>query len=99
VRSLTQADGRPTFSGTNPQATYADAVSLRAVVTAALADQARFTQAQQLQILAFRDQLDNIVSVGAGAFDSADVSTLISGSATAISILTTGTCDGFLSHH
>jgi hypothetical protein len=99
VRSLTQADGHPTFSATNPQATYADAVTLQAVVNAAQADLSRFTPDQEMQLLAFRDQLNQIVSVGSGAFDSADVSTLIGGSATAISILTSGPCDGFISQH
>jgi hypothetical protein len=49
--------------------------------------------------LKFRDDLNAIVAGGAAAFDSADVSTLVGGAATAVSILTSGTCDGFLSHH
>ncbi len=99
AESLIQADGRPTFSATNPLATYDDAVSLQAVVSASIADIGRFTADQQQQLLSFRDSLNAIVSVGAGAFDSTSMSTLISGSATAVSILTSGVCDGFLSHH
>ena len=96
VTGLANANGRPTFSGTNPLATYADAVSLQTVTNAAITDLGRFTPAQQTQLLQFRDNVDAIVAAGAGAFDDADVATLIGGAATAVNILTTGTCDGFL---
>jgi hypothetical protein len=99
AQSLIQADGRPPFTAGTPPATFDDALSLQAVTNSAIADLARFTAAQQTQLLKFRDDLNAIVAGGAAAFDSADVSTLVGGAATAVSILTSGTCDGFLSHH
>jgi hypothetical protein len=99
VTGLANAAGRPAFSGTNPLATFADAQSLQSVSHAAVTDLSRFTAAQQTQLLKFRDDVDAIVAAGAGAFDDADVTTLIGGAATAVNILTTGTCDGFISQH
>ena len=99
VTGLANATGRPTFSGTNPLATFADAQSLQSVSHAAVTDLSRFTTAQQTQLLKFRDDVDAIVAAGAGAFDDTDVATLIGGAASAVSILTTGTCDGFISQH
>jgi Peptidase family M28 len=99
VTGLANAKGTPTFSGTNPLATFGDAQSLQSVIHAALGDLDRFTAAQQAQLLKFRDDVDAIVAAGPGAFDDTDVATLIVGAATAVSILTTGTCDGFVSKH
>jgi hypothetical protein len=99
VTGLANAAGRPTFSGTNPLATFADAQSLQSVSHAAVTDLSRFTAAQQTQLLKFRDDVDAIVAAGAGAFDDTDVATLIGGAATAVNILTTGACDGFISQH
>ncbi len=97
--SLTQADGRPTFSPTNPLATFDDALTLQSITDGAISDIARFTPAQQTQLLAFRDQLNTVVAAGAANFDANDISTLVGGAATAVGILTTGACDGFISHH
>jgi hypothetical protein len=99
VSGLANASGRPTFSGTNPLATYADAVVLQGVVHSALGDLARFTPTQQTQLLKFRDDLDAIVAAGAGAFDDADLPPLINGAVSAVNILTSGPCDGFISKH
>ncbi|HEY3723900.1 MAG TPA: M28 family peptidase [Acidimicrobiia bacterium] len=99
ARSLIQADGRPPFTTGTPLATFDDALSLQAVTSSAIADLGRFTAEQQSQLLKFRDDLNAIVAGGPAAFDSADISTLVSGAATAVSILTSGTCGGFLSHH
>jgi Peptidase family M28 len=99
AQSLIQADGRPPFTAGTPLATFDDALSLQAVTNSAITDLARFTAEQQTQLLKFRDDLNAMVARGAGAFGSADISTLVSGAATAVSILTSGTCDGFLSHH
>jgi hypothetical protein len=96
---LANANGRPAFVGTNPLASFADAQSLQSVSHAAVTDLSRFTTAQQTQLLKFRDDVDAIVAAGAGAFDDADVATLIGGAATAVNILTTGPCDGFISQH
>jgi hypothetical protein len=86
---------RPTFSGTNPLATFDDAVSLAAVTNAAVGDLGRFTADQQTTLLQFRADLNAIVAAGPGAFDNTDVGTLVAGAASAVEILTSGTCDGF----
>jgi hypothetical protein len=97
--NLIAADGRPTFSPTNPLATFDDALALQSVTSGAITDLARFTAAQQTQLLKFRDDLNAVVAAGAANFDATDISTLVGGAATAVGILTSGTCDGFISHH
>lgn len=90
------AGAAPTFSANNPVATFDDAVSLAAVTNTAVADVGRFTAPQQTQLLAFRDTLNQIVADGPGAFDNNDVAAVIAGAASAVQILTSGPCDGFL---
>ncbi|MGZ4735008.1 MAG: M28 family metallopeptidase [Acidimicrobiia bacterium] len=97
--TLIAADGRPTFAANTPLATFDDALALQSVTNAAISDLGRFTAAQQTQLLAFRDSLNAVVAAGAANFDSNDIASLIAGAAQAVSILTSGTCDGFLSHH
>lgn len=97
--NLIQANGRPAFSAANPLATFNDAVSLQTVVNLALGDLARFTAAQQQQLLKFRDDLNAAVAAGAANFGDDDIGTLVGGAATAVSILTSGPCDGFISKH
>ncbi len=93
------ASGRPTFVAAPPLATFDDAVALQSVTHAAISDLGRFTAAQQQQLLKFRDDLDAVVAAGAASFDDADVAALIGGAVTAVGILTSGTCDGFISKH
>lgn len=90
------AGAAPTFSATNPVATFDDAAALAAVTNTALPDVGRFTAQQQTQLLAFRDTLNAIVADGPGAFDNNDVAAVIAGAASSVQILTTGDCDGFL---
>lgn len=90
------AGAAPTFSATNPVATFDDAASLAAVTNTAVPDLGRFTADQQTQLLAFRDTLNGIVAAGPGAFDNNDVAAVIAGAANAVQILTSGPCDGFL---
>lgn len=97
--SLIQGDGRPTFSATNPIATFDDVLALQSVTNSALGDLLRFTPTQQQQLLKFRDDLNRVAADGAANFGADDIATLIAGAATAVSILTSGPCDGFLSHH
>jgi hypothetical protein len=97
--SLIAADGRPTFAASTPLATFDDALSLQAVTNQAVTDLSRFTATQQTQLLSFRDSINTIVAAGPASFGDDDVATLIGGAATAVNILTTGACDGFLSHH
>jgi hypothetical protein len=90
------APTRPTFSGTNPLATFNDAIALQGVVNGAIVDIARFTPAQQTQLLSFRDTLNAVVTDGAANFGSDDVNALILGAVSAVSTLTSGVCDGFI---
>jgi hypothetical protein len=99
AKSLIEADGRPAFSATNPLATFNDALTLQGVTNGAISDLSRFTAMQQEQLLQFRDDLNAMVAAGPAAFDDTDVATLIGGAATAVGILTTGACDGFISKH
>ncbi len=75
---------------------YADAVALLEVAHRAQADLGRFTPAQQVVLTDFRDDLAAMVDAGPDQFGSDDVSTLLAGAARTVSLLTSGTCDGFL---
>ncbi|MEP6623082.1 MAG: M28 family peptidase [Acidimicrobiia bacterium] len=90
------AGAAPTFVNNPPLATYADALELQAVVTQSLPDKGRFTPTQQAQLQQFVDDLNGVVSRGEAQFNSNDVTTLLAGASNAVNILTTGTCDGFL---
>ena len=50
----------------------------------------RFTAAQQQQLTKFRDDLNAIVAAGAANFGADDIDVVVSGAATAVSILTSG---------
>jgi hypothetical protein len=93
---LSQDQGRPAFVPNTPLATFADAVALQTVAHAAIIDLARFSAADQTALLKFRDDVDAIVTAGAAEFGSDDMTTLLLGAANAVTILTHGTCDGFL---
>jgi hypothetical protein len=90
------AGAKPTFVVNPPLATYADAVELAEVVNLAYVDIGRFTPTQQQQLLDFRTLLNTTVAAGAAQFDDSDIGGLLSGAATAVSLLTSGPCDGFL---
>ena len=87
---------RPTFVGSTPLATFADAVALAEVVNTGVVDLGRFSAAQQAVLVQFRDDLNAIVAAGADNFGPDDVNTILIGAANLVSILATGTCDGFL---
>ena len=59
-------------------------------------DLGRFTPSEQAQLTAFRDQLNLVISQGPGAFDDTDIPPLLAGAVTAVLLLTSGPCDGFL---
>jgi hypothetical protein len=96
ARALVAGAGRPPFVASAPLATFDDAVALNDVAQDAVQDLARFTPQQQTQLLDFRDDLAAMVAAGPGEFGSDDVSTLLGGAASAVGILATGVCDGFL---
>lgn len=93
---LTQDASRPAFVPNTPLATFADALALQQVAHAVLPDLGRFSSQDQAALLKFRDDVDAIVAAGTAAFDSNTMTTLLLGAAGAVTILTHGTCDGFL---
>jgi len=95
VHALVEGDRVP-FSGSTPIATFEDAVAINNVANRAIADISRFDPSQQATLLQFHDNLNAIVARGPANFGAADVGTLLSGAASAVSLLSTGKCDGFL---
>ena len=89
------AGASPTFVPNTPLATFADAVELNAVVNQAIIEIDRFTGTPRAQLQQFHDDLNAVVAAGAGQFDDADVSALLGGAINAVSLLTSGPCDGF----
>ena len=99
VDDLVATDDPPDFVPATPLATFEDALTVQHLVTTAIEDIERFTEALQQQLLDFRAQLDAIVSAGATDFGDDDVLTVLIGTATAVRTFTTGGCDGFLDHN
>ena len=98
VRDLVRGP-RLQFSGNNPLATYTDAVQIAEVSNRATADVGRFPPAQQTQLLQFRDTVNAIVQAGPQNFDANAINSLLTGAATAVSLLNSGVCDAFLAPH
>lgn len=96
VDGLASGSVTPSFDGGAPLATFEDAVVIDDFVNRGAADFDLFTSSQQNQLLAIQADLNAIVADGPGAFDSADVNTLLGSSLTLVSTLASGTCDGFL---
>jgi hypothetical protein len=94
VSSLIDGD-RPAFSGSNPIATFADALTLRDVTNRSIGDLDLFEGADRARLLQFHDDVNAIVAAGPAEFGPDDVNTMLSGAASAIDILTHGTCDGY----
>ena len=78
------------------EATFADAVALNDVVNTSVVDVGRFNASQQQQLLAFKSLLNQTVADGAANFDANDIPPLLNGAVNAVSLLPSGTCDGFL---
>jgi len=92
VADLAAGTTTPAFNGGAALATYDDAVVIRDLVSQGLADLARFAPAQQATLTA----IEADVAAGAGGFTTAAQSTLLFSSLDLVTILATGTCDGFL---
>ena len=99
VDDLVDTDDPPQFVPSTPIATFDDALTVQHFVTTAIADIARFSAAQQQQLLDFRTKLDAIVAAGATEFGNDDVVTLLTGTVGFVNTLTSGECDGFLRQH
>jgi hypothetical protein len=95
ARDLVATDAVPSFVSDAPAATYADAVSMRDVLSQAQQDLDLFPgyRAEGEQFLA---DLETMVEAGPEAFDDAAVGTLLGGSVALVEALTTGECDGYL---
>jgi hypothetical protein len=86
---------RPSFSGSNPLATYGDAVALQPTVNKAMADIGRFSVSDRSTLLQLRADVNRIVAEGPANFDSADVGTMLGEAAAVVQILNSGPCAGF----
>lgn len=86
----------PTWQA-NPLVTYQDTVALRAIIEESFPDWDRFPQAMQDSAMVHYNVLTQIVADGEAAFDSADHGPVLNAAQTAVSLLTYGDCDGFLS--
>lgn len=87
----------PTFVPPNsPLANYDDAVVLDEVLTAGLVDLGLFAPADQTDLSNAQAAIHQIVLDGPGAFDNADVTTLLISTVDVIDLLTRTACDGFL---
>jgi len=97
VVGLAEAPTPPTFVPLNPLlATFEDAQSLHAVLSAAFAaDLNLFSAADQALITGYKLQLDQIIAAGAGAFDSDDINTVLGAAVTLIGTLTNTGCQRF----
>jgi Peptidase family M28 len=96
VTDLAAGTSTPTFDGTSPLATYADAVAVHGLIESLLPDVALFTATQQATLLDREATLQTMVDNGAAGFDSAAQTTLLFASLDLVDILASGTCDGFL---
>jgi hypothetical protein len=97
TRELATTSDPPGFVAGTPAATFDDAVVIARAVNRAWVDRERFSEADQQTFATIRANVLKIVADGREAFDAADVGTLLGGSATLVSLLTRGECDGFLS--
>ncbi|MFT7607362.1 MAG: Zn-dependent M28 family amino/carboxypeptidase [Candidatus Aldehydirespiratoraceae bacterium] len=96
VADLAAGTTTPAFNGGAALATYDDAVVIHDLVAQGLADLARFTPAQQAALTTIEANVAAIVAAGAGGFTNAAQSTLLLSSLDLVTILASGSCDGFL---
>lgn len=94
--ALSETATPPAFVPPNPAlATFDDALTLQAVLSAAVPDLGLFTPADQATFTGFLAQIDAIVAAGPGAFDSADVNTVLGAAVTLVGTLTNVGCQAF----
>ena len=95
ARALLEGD-RPLFEPDTPLATFGDVERIREVFERGLADVALFAPDDQTTLLGHRDLLEQLVADGEAAFDPEDVEPFLAGTASALGLLPTLACDGFL---
>jgi hypothetical protein len=88
VVALADAEARPSFVAPSAElATYEDAVVLADVVRTGLADVALLAPADQRLTRDVAARLERIVAEGAGAFDAADVGTVLAAAVDTLAVL------------
>lgn len=96
TRALATTATPPPFTTAPKLATYDDAVELAALGDRLSADVGSFSPADQTVLNTARTNTTAIAAAGPAAFDDAAISQLISATASSVSVLTHGPCDGFL---
>jgi hypothetical protein len=96
TRDLSNTDAPPQFVSGLPLATYDDALGFARAVERLWNDRDLLSAADRAAIAGGRTDVKAIVARGRASFGPADINTLLSRAAAAVTILTHGTCDGFL---
>jgi hypothetical protein len=97
TRELASTASPPAFTPGTPVATFDDVIAASRVVNRAYADRDRFSAADQEALTDIRADARRIVGEGRAAFGSDDVAVLLGDAARFVSLLTHGSCSGFLS--
>jgi hypothetical protein len=96
ARGLIESDARPAFVPDLPVATFDDAVEIRDVFARGLTDVGLFAPDDQARLLDFQSALEELVADGEAEFGFDDLGPLLVGTASAVGLLPTLACDGFL---
>ncbi|MEP7203108.1 MAG: M28 family peptidase [Ilumatobacteraceae bacterium] len=96
TRDLMNTDSVPTYDAHPTGATYDDAVSIHRLLLQAQPDFPRFSDEDDEVANQFVAALGTIVDEGTDAFDGADVTALLNGTAKIVNAWASGECDGFL---
>lgn len=96
VTDLAAGATTPSFTAA-PLGTFDDAVVMKALVDAGLADIGLFSVSDQATLTSISAGIDAIVAAGAGSFDAAALNSLLANSLALVNLLEDGTdCDGYL---
>jgi hypothetical protein len=95
TRVLATTATPPTFVSNTPIAAYDDAVLLGKLGDQLQADNARFDASDRAALRTLRRDVHAIIAAGPAAFDQNAIVTLLTDAASAVQILTHGSCDGF----
>ena len=97
TRNLADTADPPVFTPGTPAATFDDAVAAARIINRAWADRGRFSATDQATLTRIRADAQRIVGDGRAAFGNDDVGALLGDSASFVSVVSHGTCSGFLS--
>lgn len=90
---LASGEVTPEFDDTAPATTFDDAVTLSVIGRRALADIDRFGPSVQAELRGFAEDLDDIVTAGAGAYGPESANRMLSGAAAFIDAVANSACD------